>query len=80
MAYRRRPVSFNLDNPHQKKLSEFCDKEGGKNFSGFVKDVLFLYMNGKLSAAPMDGGEEETVMEFEPNSTGSEKSLINDIL
>lgn len=40
--FKRQPISFNLDCPHQKELYEWC-KSNSVNFSGFVKDVLFLY-------------------------------------
>ena len=40
--FKRQPISFNLDCPHQKELYEWC-KSNSANFSGFVKDVLFLY-------------------------------------
>uniref|UniRef100_A0A1S2MFF4 Uncharacterized protein n=1 Tax=Anaerobacillus isosaccharinicus TaxID=1532552 RepID=A0A1S2MFF4_9BACI len=40
--FKRQPISFNLDCPHQKELYDWC-KSNSANFSGFVKNVLFLY-------------------------------------
>ncbi len=42
MNYKRSMVVFNLDNPHQKELYEWCISQS-TNFSGFVKSVLFAH-------------------------------------
>lgn len=51
MTFKRKAINFNLDCPHQRELYEFCMKRSS-NFSGFVKDVLFLYKQGTIEAQP----------------------------
>ena len=59
--FKRQPISFNLDCPHQKELYEWC-KENSKNFSGFVKDVLFLYKQSQKNNSEVSF-EPPTVVE-----------------
>ncbi|QOY37024.1 hypothetical protein AWH56_005095 [Anaerobacillus isosaccharinicus] len=51
--FKRQPISFNLDCPHQKELYDWC-KSNSANFSGFVKDVLFLYKQSQNSFSNED--------------------------
>ncbi|MNW54538.1 hypothetical protein D3C74_321430 [compost metagenome] len=40
----RRGVNFNVENEHQRKLVEWITRKSPKNFSGFVKSVLYAAM------------------------------------
>lgn len=42
---KHKAVVFNLNNPDEKELYDFCMKRAS-NFSGFVKRVLFAYNQG----------------------------------
>lgn len=46
--YKRPAVVFNLNNPMQKELYEWC-MEQSSNFSDFARTVLFLYKQTKTS-------------------------------
>jgi len=43
IMYVTKGVKFNLNSPYQKELYDFCSQQS-RNFSGFVKMVLFAYM------------------------------------
>lgn len=45
-----KPVSFNLDDPHQKRLYDFVMQQG--SFSGYVKDLIWLQLNAKTERVP----------------------------
>lgn len=72
-------VSFNLVNNHQRELLEWITVQSGKNFSGFVKSVLYAHMKGA------SGGESATpsseVMDWvvDSGSVGDEDAM-KDIL
>lgn len=40
--FKRMHIVFNLDNPHQKELFDWCMAQS-TNFSGFARSVLFAY-------------------------------------
>ncbi|MCT2195209.1 hypothetical protein M3G15_08650 [Paenibacillus sp. p3-SID1389] len=40
----RRGVNFNVENEHQWKLVEWVTRKSPRNFSGFVKSVLYAAM------------------------------------
>lgn len=40
--YVTKGVKFNVKNPHQRELLEWCVQQS-PNFSGFVRDILFAY-------------------------------------
>lgn len=44
--FKRQPISFNLECPHQKALYDWCKSESA-NFSGFVKTILYFHMQSK---------------------------------
>lgn len=44
----RRGVNFNVENEHQRKLVEWITRKSPKNFSGFVKSVLYAAMSEDL--------------------------------
>jgi hypothetical protein len=43
---KRKGVVFNLGSPEEKELYDFCLARSPKNFSGFIKKALLLYMKG----------------------------------
>jgi hypothetical protein len=45
--FKRKTVVFNLDNEDDSDLYEMCERKS-KNFSGFIKRVLFLYKNSQI--------------------------------
>jgi hypothetical protein len=46
-GFKHKAIVFNLDNEEERELYDFCNKRSS-NFSGFVKKVLFLYMQSKI--------------------------------
>lgn len=46
--YKRCPVVFNLDNPAQNELYEWC-MDNSSNFSDFARSILFAYRESKRS-------------------------------
>lgn len=55
---KRCPIVFNMENPHQRELYEWC-MEQTTNFSGWGKDVLFTYKETKSRTAMMPTAEAE---------------------
>jgi hypothetical protein len=47
--FKRMHIVFNLDNPHQRELFEWCMSQS-TNFSGFARSVLFAYKERTPSA------------------------------
>jgi hypothetical protein len=45
--YKRMHIVFNLDNPHQKELYEWCMNQS-TNFSGFARSIIFAYKERTL--------------------------------
>ena len=62
--FKRKPVVFNVTDAHQRDLYEWCIAQS-TNFSGFVKNVLFAYKNGRLNennrqtAVVSEGGTDD---------------------
>lgn len=46
--YVRKGVNFNVDNPHQRVLYDWVTRQSKRNFSGYVKNVLFAQMERTL--------------------------------
>ena len=78
MSFARKAISFNIENNHQRDLFEWVIAQSGKNFSGFVKSVLYAHMvAGK-------GGVSTTYSQDVSNFRASEKEendaeAMNDI-
>jgi hypothetical protein len=49
---KRKGVVFNLGSPDEMELYSFCCERSPKNFSGFVKRALLLYMKGTSVPEP----------------------------
>lgn len=52
---KRMPIVFNMENPHQKDLYDWCQGQT-TNFSGFVREILFAY---RSAGAPPKGPTQE---------------------
>lgn len=74
--FKRQPVSFNLDCPHQKALYEWC-KSNSANFSGFVKTVLYLHMQSKDNNFSVP---KEQSFEIKKESKSNELDLVSDLI
>lgn len=48
--FARKPVAFNKDNPRQKRLLEYAEKQG--NFSDYVKGLIQRDMEGGWGGPP----------------------------
>ncbi|MEK5396041.1 hypothetical protein [Paenibacillus sp. FSL K6-2859] len=46
--YVRKGVNFNVENEHQRKVFAWAKKKSPKNFSGFVKALLYAAMTAEL--------------------------------
>jgi hypothetical protein len=68
---KRKGVVFNLGSPEEKELYDFCLERSPKNFSGFIKKALLLYMKGtgvpepKMHEDNFNQGAEERHVEEE---------------
>lgn len=78
MSFARKAVSFNIENNHQRDLFEWVIAQSGKNFSGFVKSVLYAHMvAGKGGGSPT---YRQEVSGFSASETvEDDKEAMNDI-
>jgi hypothetical protein len=69
---KRKGVVFNLGSPEEKELYDFCLERSPKNFSGFIKKALLLYMKG--NATPQVKVHEESFNQVMEHKDAEEES------
>lgn len=78
MNSKRKGVVFNLDNPDEKELYDFCS-EKTNNFSGFVKKIIFLYKEGKITHVNSQSSSKENYNDKAPTSSKDDKDFMRDL-
>jgi hypothetical protein len=76
---KRKGVVFNLESPEEKELYDFCRERSPKNFSGFIKKTLLLYMKGN-GASRVKVHDESFDQVIEERDVEEESDLMSSMI
>jgi hypothetical protein len=76
---KRKGVVFNLGSPEEKELYDFCLARSPKNFSGFIKKALLLYMKGN-GTSQVKAYEERFDQVMEGREVEEENDLMSSMI
>jgi hypothetical protein len=78
MSFARKAISFNIENNHQRDLFEWVIAQSGKNFSGFVKSVLYAHMVAGKGGVSTTYNQEISYLRASEKK-GNDTEAMNDI-
>ncbi|KRE35659.1 hypothetical protein [Paenibacillus sp. Soil522] len=79
MNFTRKAISFNIENNHQRDLFEWVIAQSGKNFSGYVKSVLYAHMVAGKGGVSSTACNQETSVFRVSEKVSDDTEAMNDI-